>query len=131
MSSYWGRKAQPYTFSGSKGKYYNKGKRTSFTPPTPPPPLGPLISSIRVSDLDDASTQYQHSATIEECEPVASYNWMGTDLEKPDILIPGKHSCLFFSSLPPAISSRGGHHHSDLKAPITCTNTCTNTNTHF
>ncbi|KAK3396793.1 hypothetical protein B0T20DRAFT_356452, partial [Sordaria brevicollis] len=56
----------------------------------PPPPLAPLIKSISVSDLDDASTRYEHSTTIEDCETVASYNWLGTNLDSPDILIPGK-----------------------------------------
>lgn len=86
-TSHWEQKAQAYISQGSKGNSY--GKRASSTPATPPPPLGPLIQSIRVSDLNDASTQYQDSATIQGCEAVASYSWLGTDLSKPEILIPG------------------------------------------
>ncbi|KAK3949503.1 hypothetical protein QBC32DRAFT_326938 [Pseudoneurospora amorphoporcata] len=113
MSSYWERKAQAYISQGSKG---NSGRRTSSTPATPPPPLGPLIRSIRVSDLDDASTQYQHSATIEGCEAVASYNWLGTDLSKPDILIPGKPPLWKPPSTNPQLEQDSGKFYRDRNA---------------
>ncbi|KAL0471220.1 hypothetical protein QR685DRAFT_278815 [Neurospora intermedia] len=114
MSSYWEKKAQAYISQGSKGNSY--GKRASYTPATPPPPLGPLIQSIRVSDLNDASTQYQDSATIHDCEAVASYSWLGTDLSKPEVLIPGKPPLWTPPSTAPQLEQDSGKFYRDRNA---------------
>ncbi|KAJ4411006.1 hypothetical protein N0V85_003880 [Neurospora sp. IMI 360204] len=116
MSSYWERKAQAYTSQGNKGNYYNNSGKRASTPATPPPPLGPLIKSIHVSDLDDASTQYQHSTTIEGCEAVASYSWLGTDLLEPDILIPGKPPLWTPPSTTPQLEQDSGKFYRDRNA---------------
>ncbi|EAA29699.1 hypothetical protein GE21DRAFT_3698 [Neurospora crassa] len=115
MSSYWEQKAQAYIPQGrSKGNSY--GKRASSAPATPPPPLGPLIQSIRVSDLNDASTQYQDSATIQGCEAVASYSWLGTDLSKPEILIPGKPPLWTPPATAPQLEQDSGKFYRDRNA---------------
>jgi len=76
---------------------YNAGRRGGgrihrYAPEsgTPAPPYGPLVREIRKSDLVPGAEKYKDSATIKDCELVASYNWL--DKSNPTMLIPGKYS---------------------------------------
>ena len=88
MSGYWARKAQSYNSSGKQTRYYNRDNKQTATSTTPPPPLGSLFKTLRVNDLDH-DPDNQHSATIQDCKVIASYNWLDTSLSEPTILIPG------------------------------------------
>ncbi|KAK3396790.1 hypothetical protein B0T20DRAFT_508034 [Sordaria brevicollis] len=116
MSSYWAKKAQSYNTSGKQTRNYNSwrkpGTSSSSTPATPPPPLGPLLKSLRVNDLDD-DPDNQHSATIQDCELVSSYNWLDTPLSEPNILIPGKPPLWSPPPTPPQLREDSGLYHRD------------------
>lgn len=55
-----------------------------------PQPAGTRLEKIRPQDLQSRDTDETHSAKIEDCRYVASYSWVD-ELEKPTIVVPGKH----------------------------------------
>ncbi len=58
-----------------------------ITSTTPPPPLGRLIQTLISTDVAVEAAKYIDTARIEDCELVASYNWL--DRAEPTILVPG------------------------------------------
>ncbi|KAK4124693.1 hypothetical protein N657DRAFT_690176 [Parathielavia appendiculata] len=74
----------------SKGSHLWYAKRVAEPPEAPPPPLGDLIRTWRVEDLDDEARTYQDQAQIRNPRTVNSFNWVGKRGGDPTILIPGK-----------------------------------------
>jgi len=65
---------------------WKRNKSSQAVPETPEPPLGPLVCSVKTSDLDAAAMEFTNSAKIRGTKFVASYSWMD---DKATILIPG------------------------------------------
>jgi len=63
-------------------------KRTVVKPDIVKHPLGQLLQTFKLSDLQSLTDRAVDSDTITNCEYVASYNW--TDAKTPTILVPGK-----------------------------------------
>jgi len=66
-----------------RGHGVNSWRQPARTPQAQEQPLGNLVTSIDIPDLSRVETQPK----IEDCEYVASYNWV--DDKVPTILVPG------------------------------------------
>ena len=51
-------------------------------------PIGPLIGTVRLSEVQSTAQSSEAAPTIEDCEYVASYTWLNR--KEPTILVPGK-----------------------------------------
>ncbi|KAB5582270.1 hypothetical protein GE09DRAFT_262617 [Coniochaeta sp. 2T2.1] len=84
MSNHWRGKG--------RGRYQSSRpfypKKTTDISSVPAPPLGTLIQSLAKHDLDNDAEAYLDSARIQDCELVASYNWL--DKSDPAMIIPGR-----------------------------------------
>ncbi|KAL1838402.1 hypothetical protein VTJ49DRAFT_2686 [Mycothermus thermophilus] len=58
--------------------------------PSPAPPLGNLLNTLRVDDLEPSAKGYLASSRIENARTVTSYSWVDNANSGPTILIPGK-----------------------------------------
>ncbi|KAK4449061.1 hypothetical protein QBC34DRAFT_351756 [Podospora aff. communis PSN243] len=87
MSSYWSNKSRPYRSTFAAGRVASS---PSSAPPTPPPPFGPILQTVRIDELFDASKNFASSATIRDVQVVTSYNWVDRKGTQPTILVPGK-----------------------------------------
>ncbi|KAK4175048.1 hypothetical protein QBC36DRAFT_30004 [Triangularia setosa] len=72
--------------------HYNRRKRddAATAQVSPPPPLGDLVQTLEISDLDVNLGSKIASPTISDCKLVASYNWLDGMDSVPTILVPGK-----------------------------------------
>ncbi|KAL2264534.1 hypothetical protein VTJ83DRAFT_7044 [Remersonia thermophila] len=67
-------------------KYRQEDKGT----PSSPPPLGELVSTLSVKDLEVPAKGYLSFSQIENATTVTSYSWVDNPSLGPTILIPGK-----------------------------------------
>ncbi|KAB5586293.1 hypothetical protein GE09DRAFT_59099 [Coniochaeta sp. 2T2.1] len=63
-------------------------KRSTDVSSSPAPPLGTVIQSLDKHDLEIDAEEHLDKAYIQDCELVASYNWL--DKSSPNIIIPGR-----------------------------------------
>lgn len=77
-----------WTRGRERGSYRNGPWRRNMEVPRPPsPPLGPILTTLRESDLADYPNLHEGYARITDCKDVASYNWLNKN--EPTILVPG------------------------------------------
>jgi len=84
MSSYY-RRGKRGGWQQSTRSHYQK--TSTVVSSAPVPPLGTLIQSLNKHDLVEDANNYLDRASIQDCELVASYNWL--DKSDPAMLIPG------------------------------------------
>jgi hypothetical protein len=64
-----------------------KGSRRLSIPPTPAPPLGEILATIQLDDLDDGVTNIHDSAQIVNTRYLTSYNWISG--ASSQVIVPG------------------------------------------
>lgn len=68
----------------------HKGSRKPPLRSTSPPPLGEILATIQLEDLEDGATVTNDYARITNTQYLTSYNWMNG--KNPQIIVPGKKS---------------------------------------
>lgn len=67
-----------------------KGSRKLSVLPTPAPPLGEILATLQLDDLEDGVTEVHDSAQITNARYLTSYNWING--ASPQIIVPGEKS---------------------------------------
>ncbi|KAK0737338.1 hypothetical protein B0T21DRAFT_383332 [Apiosordaria backusii] len=72
--------------------HYNRRKSddVATVQASPPPPLGDLVQTLEMSDLDVNPSSNVVSPKIRDCRLITSYNWLDVKETVPTILVPGK-----------------------------------------
>lgn len=84
-----GRKNRPYHGRGGERWRAHGGTRRLATLP---PPLGEIVATIQLEDIDDSATQGDNRAQITNSQYLTSYNWItGADHH---IVVPGQKTHL-------------------------------------
>jgi hypothetical protein len=78
--------------AGMRGSYSNQRPRQTVVQP-PSPPLGPILTTLSGDNLGEPRDLNEHSAVINSCEDIASYNWLNE--KNPTILVPGLNALSF------------------------------------
>lgn len=96
------RRGSSSSFRGSnmRGNWGGRQKKTS-APKAEPPPLGPVLSIIRLIDLDEAVNPGDETSKITNVVDIASFNWLNTTI--PTIQVPGM---LLYLPLRPVLIDR-------------------------
>lgn len=72
--------------AASRGSGQGRRSAAPETPRSPSPPIGPVLTTIRYSELE-ADQDSSNDARITGLEDVASYNWLRAN--EPTIMTPG------------------------------------------
>ncbi|CAP70996.1 uncharacterized protein PODANS_3_10420 [Podospora anserina S mat+] len=91
MTSTWYKSRSRYT----NRKYDDASKAQA----SPPPPLGNLVQTIEISDLDMNLNSKIASPSIRDCRLITSYNWLEGKEAAPTILVPGKSAVIRASEM--------------------------------
>lgn len=70
-----------------------KDRKGSGKPPlssTSPPPLGEILATIQLEDLESGKTETDNYARITNTQYLTSYNWINGN--SPQIMVPGENS---------------------------------------
>lgn len=73
-------------YSAARGRGQGRRSAAPETPRSPSPPIGPVLTTIRYSELE-ADQASSSDARITGLEDVASYNWLKAN--EPSIMTPG------------------------------------------
>lgn len=82
------------TFRGNRSQVKARGSwkddKGSRQPPilSTPPPLGEILATIHLEDLEDGVTEIDGSARITKTQYLTSYNWINGP--SPQIIVPGE-----------------------------------------
>ncbi|KAL2255186.1 hypothetical protein VTK26DRAFT_3909 [Humicola hyalothermophila] len=71
-------------------QWYSTRPRENPIVTSPPPPVGPLIQTVSVKDLDNEPAAPLNSAKIHNARTVTSFSWVDEADAGPTIMIPGK-----------------------------------------
>ncbi|MCJ1245108.1 hypothetical protein MMC30_002309 [Trapelia coarctata] len=77
-------------------------------------PIGHLIGTIRLSEVQSAVQLKDAAPTIEDCQYVASYNWLNR--KNPTILVPGAPPLWTPPNVPPSLQQDSGSYFRDPNA---------------
>ncbi|KAF1998617.1 hypothetical protein P154DRAFT_408136, partial [Amniculicola lignicola CBS 123094] len=102
-----------------RGQYFPKGgggAHTFTVPDTHKNPLGDIVTTISVSDLNEPPKRFKDTAKISDCQYVASYNWLAEI--SPTIAVPGQPAAWTPLKEPRRLKEDSGDYFRDINSAM-------------
>ncbi|GAD99220.1 conserved hypothetical protein [Paecilomyces variotii No. 5] len=102
------------SFRGKRSQVKARGSWKDGKGSRQPPPLGEILATIKLEDLEDGATEVNDSARITNTQYLTSYNWINGP--SPQIIVPGEPAAWTPLSKPVQLQEDSGLYYRDKNA---------------